>query len=278
MTSRNLGTLIYREIMNESLDNDIELGVDRNPNSEEEEDNDETEDRYDKNMMKKANTISRKINKRAVVDVFDNNSAAVSVQNIYLEEEDLNLFLTGYRFNRYGLYTYYILCVLTGGVLLLLSRWMPKLWIWLVGNVSDMEKAEWVVVENQWGELSIENVLRKYYGGTVISVFSFSQLDDDDAARLTSLSPDEILSQLQYFDYRFIRFIYNPLLGKFLQNSYWKDPTWTSVKSLKKGITREIYNEPRQISSEDLVPGDIFEISDPDLHIYPCDAVLLSGD
>jgi cation-transporting ATPase 13A2 len=28
----------------------------------------------------------------------------------------------------------------------------------------------------------------------------------------------------------------------------------------------------------DLVPGDIFDASDPDLTIFPCDALLLSGD
>ncbi|CAG8505217.1 11733_t:CDS:10, partial [Scutellospora calospora] len=34
----------------------------------------------------------------------------------------------------------------------------------------------------------------------------------------------------------------------------------------------------RYVSSEDLVPGDVFEVSDRYLHIFPCDAVLLSGD
>jgi cation-transporting ATPase 13A3/4/5 len=34
----------------------------------------------------------------------------------------------------------------------------------------------------------------------------------------------------------------------------------------------------RYTSSEDLVPGDVFEISDPNLHVYPCDAILLTGD
>jgi len=34
----------------------------------------------------------------------------------------------------------------------------------------------------------------------------------------------------------------------------------------------------RSISSADLVPGDIYEISDPHLTIFPCDALLLTGD
>lgn len=34
----------------------------------------------------------------------------------------------------------------------------------------------------------------------------------------------------------------------------------------------------RTIPSTDLVPGDIYEISDPHLTIFPCDALLLTGD
>jgi cation-transporting P-type ATPase 13A2 len=34
----------------------------------------------------------------------------------------------------------------------------------------------------------------------------------------------------------------------------------------------------RTVPSTDLVPGDIYEISDPHLNIFPCDALLLTGD
>lgn len=58
---------------------------------------------------------------------------------------------------------------------------------------------------------------RKYYGGTISSVFSIDQLDDEDVACHKSY-PDEILHYLHYFDYRYIRFICHPGIGKFLQN------------------------------------------------------------
>ena len=32
------------------------------------------------------------------------------------------------------------------------------------------------------------------------------------------------------------------------------------------------------MSSADLVPGDIYEISDPHLSLFPCDALVLTGD
>lgn len=34
----------------------------------------------------------------------------------------------------------------------------------------------------------------------------------------------------------------------------------------------------RTVSSVDLVPGDVFEVSDPSLTQVPCDCLLLSGD
>jgi P-type E1-E2 ATPase len=34
----------------------------------------------------------------------------------------------------------------------------------------------------------------------------------------------------------------------------------------------------RSVSSQELVPGDVFEFSDPSLNQVPCDCILLSGD
>ena len=34
----------------------------------------------------------------------------------------------------------------------------------------------------------------------------------------------------------------------------------------------------RQVSSKELVPGDVYEVSDPSLTQFPCDGLLLAGD
>lgn len=34
----------------------------------------------------------------------------------------------------------------------------------------------------------------------------------------------------------------------------------------------------RPVRSSDLVPGDVYEVSDPELEQFPCDSLLLSGD
>lgn len=34
----------------------------------------------------------------------------------------------------------------------------------------------------------------------------------------------------------------------------------------------------RQVESVELVPGDVYEVSDPSLTQFPCDSLLLAGD
>lgn len=34
----------------------------------------------------------------------------------------------------------------------------------------------------------------------------------------------------------------------------------------------------RHVSSADLVPGDVYELTDPALTLLPCDSILLTGD
>lgn len=46
--------------------------------------------------------------------------------------------------------------------------------------------------------------------------------------------------------------------------------------------TRLIYNDlhstGRYVPSSELVPGDVYEVSDPALTQFPCDSILLAGD
>ncbi|CAG8531740.1 8564_t:CDS:10, partial [Racocetra fulgida] len=108
-------------------------------------------------------------------------------------------------------------------------------------------------LNNQWGDTSIEYIIRKYYGGTISSIFSVDNSDDNNVSGLASHRSDEILHNLHFFDHRYIRFIYNPISGKFVQNNFWKDPAWVSVDVLKKGIDRETHNEREIIFGQNLI-------------------------
>ncbi|KAF9147252.1 hypothetical protein BG015_011143 [Linnemannia schmuckeri] len=291
-------------------------------------------------------------------------------QRVYLEEEDVELIFTGYRFRKHRLYLYYVFCALSFGIIFLLGRWMPRHYIAFVAQKCEMNHAEFIVVQNEWGQLAMESVFTKYYGGPIDSVFSPEQMEkpEDDESYDETVTTG-MLHDMRYFDYQYIRFIYNPSAQAFMQNSQWKDSDWNMVANCERGIGRETHQERtmvfghnlidvqektigqllvqevlhpfyvfqvfsmalwfaddyyyyaacifvistvsvvtelvetkktmkrmrnmsrftcntkvfrsgrwRYIGSEELVPGDVFEVTDSDLTVFPCDAVLLTGD
>ncbi|CAO3563385.1 unnamed protein product [Mortierella alpina] len=289
------------------------------------------------------------------------------VQHVYLEDEDIELTFTGYRFLHTWIVLYYLACLLSAGILFLLGRWMPQRYIAFVAEKCKMDLAEVVVVQNEWGQVAIVPIATKYFGGSLRSVFTSEQLDDDEG--YAQIGASGMLDDMRYFDYQYIRFIYNPVNHTFLPNSHWSDPEWTSTARCEQGLDRETHQERtkvfgsnsidveektigqllvhevlhpfyvfqavsmilwvaedyyyygvcilgislvsivtelidtkknvrrmrsmskftcntsvlrsgrwRQLGSEELVPGDVFDITDSDLSTFPCDAVLLTGD
>ncbi|KAI0459760.1 hypothetical protein F5B21DRAFT_511042 [Xylaria acuta] len=287
-------------------------------------------------------------------------------QKLHIISEDLTIVIAGFRTGRVGYLAYILLCLLTLGLAYLLLRWLPRWQVKLIGEPCPIRECQWVVLENQWGEMVILNVKRQPYERPLSTVFGapekmFAQLLEDDG--------DPIMNELQTLDYRYVRFFFHPLKDKFLVCNGWKDPSWTSVRILRTGIdgdekderervfganmidieqksipqllvdevfhpfyvfqigslilwsldqyyyyaicifvmsagsiiatlvetratTRRLRDISRfecdvrvlrngfwaNVSSSDLVPGDVYEISDPSLTQFPSDSILLSGD
>ncbi|KAI2643480.1 hypothetical protein GGS21DRAFT_496608 [Xylaria nigripes] len=287
-------------------------------------------------------------------------------QKLQIVSEDLTIVIAGFRTSHVGNFAYILLCLLTLGLAYLLLRWLPRWQVKLVGEPCPLRDCQWVVLENQWGEMSILNVKRQPYDRPLSTVFGapekvFAQLLEDDG--------DFIMGQLQTLDYRYVRFFFHPVKDKFVVCGGWKDPAWTSVQALRTGIdgderderarvfganiidiqqksirqllvdevfhpfyvfqiasltlwsldeyyyyaicifvmsaasvittlveTRATMRRLRDISrfecdvrvlrngfwanvsSSDLVPGDVYEISDPSLTQFPGDSIMLSGD
>ena len=188
----------------------------------------------------------------------------------------------------------------------------------------------------------------------------YIDFDDDD---------DPMIEDLRLIDYRYVRFAFHPVKNKFIMCNSWKDPTWSDLETVRRGITtdqkdsraqifgqnvidieekslgvllvdevlhpfyifqiaslilwsmdeyyyyaacifiisvvsitttlietRATMRKLREVSrfecdvrvlrngfwryvpSSDLVPGDIYEITDPSLSQFPCDSLLLTGD
>lgn len=341
-------------------------------------------------------------------------------QSYYIAEEDLVIGIAGFRTSKLRTVLYYTLCIGTLGLAYLVLRWFPRLRIACVGRPMPLGQCDWVVVENQWGELHIEDVAQHIYGKSLASVFgdseeyttesssnetadsSVEQTDgneplnsnndraEDDAngrnqsreasvtstpssnaqSTLSSLPQSlyfEMMPVLRYIEYRHMRFLYHPQKDMYIANNQWADAEWEhtfskglnsetqadrmlvfgpnmieigekstwqllvdevlhpfymfqvfsillwafdeyyyyasciffiSVISVGNALveTKQTLSRLREISkfecdvrvlrngfwvtisSSELVPGDIYEISDPDIPVFPCDSILLSGD
>ncbi|KAI1462204.1 hypothetical protein F4805DRAFT_409700 [Annulohypoxylon moriforme] len=287
-------------------------------------------------------------------------------QKLHMVNEDLTIVIAGFRTSKLGYAAYVTICVLSLGLAYLLLRWLPQWQVKLIGEPCPLHDCQWVVLENQWGEMAILNVNAQPYNRPLSTVFGapekiFAQLLEEDA--------DPLLPELRVLNYRYVRFFYHPLKGKFVISNGWKDPTWKRVRALRVGIdgeekdhrervfgtnlidiqqksipqllidevfhpfyvfqiaslilwsldeyyyyaicifvmsagsiiatlieTRATMRRLRDISrfecdvrvlrngfwahvsSSDLVPGDVYEVSDPSLTQFPADSLLLSGD
>ncbi|KAM3513218.1 hypothetical protein MY11210_003160 [Beauveria gryllotalpidicola] len=287
-------------------------------------------------------------------------------QKVYMANEDLTIAIAGFSTSCWGFSAYILLCVMTGGIAFLVLRWLPRWYVAILGRATTLQSCDWVVIENQWGELAILDVKSQNYGRPVSSVFGASEkllsygLDDEN---------DPLLDDLRTIEYRYVRFFYHPIKDRFILSSGWKDPDWTDVRLVRSGLdgdektmreqifgsnlidieqkpasrllvdevlhpfyifqiaslvlwsmdsyyyyaacifvmsvgsiaatlleTRATMQRLKEISrfecdvrvlrngfwkyvtSSDLVPGDVYELSDPNLSQFPSDSLLLSGD
>ncbi|KAL9571563.1 hypothetical protein ACKAV7_004205 [Fusarium commune] len=287
-------------------------------------------------------------------------------QKVYLENEDLTIVIAGFKTSKIGSAIYISLCIFTCGLAYLLFRWLPRWYVGLLGQATSLGECEWVVIENQWGELATMDVRSQIYGRPLSTIFGlpekfYSDALDEDA--------DPIVDDLRTLDYRYIRLCFHPLKDKFMLFNGWKDPNWTDVRLTRAGLdtdergvrevvfgsnlidieqkttgqllvdevlhpfyvfqiaslilwsmdsyyyyavaiflmsvgsiaatlieTRATMKRLREISrfecdvrvlrngfwrfisSSELVPGDVYELSDPSLTQFPSDSLLLTGD
>ena len=287
-------------------------------------------------------------------------------QKIYILNEDLTIVVTGFKTSTSGFLVYILFCCITAGIGYLVLRWLPRWKVRILGITCPLGIAEWVVIENQWAEFTLHNVKAQNYGHPVSTVFGSQEKNEHDHYE-EDLDPE--VDVLRSIDYRYIHFIYHTVDDKFAISGTFKDPSWTSIKTLKNGIneddrtlrsqvfgqnvidieqksilqllmdevlhpfyifqvasmilwsfdeyyyyaaciflisivsvtatlidTRTTMKRLRDISrfecnvrvlrdgfwrtieSSELVPGDVYELSDPSLGLFPCDSLLLAGD
>ena len=307
-------------------------------------------------------------------------SSTLCQQRFYISEEDMVIFIAGYKISKFRKLFYRLLCILTFGLAYLLLRWFPRLRNSFIAYSEPFGSCDFVIIENQWGELNEVQILNRKYNRPLSSIFRISDekkgilINEEEVEDTSSTIQDDFeVPYVRWFEYRYIKFIYNPTEDIFLTNQDWVDSKWvnedyrfelfrqglesdivldrglvfganlidikqkTTVQLLveealhpfyifqvfsiilwafdtyyyyagciffisvvsvantlietKKTLAR-IRDISRSvcevrvirngywttISSAELVPGDVYEISDPSLLLIPCDSMLLSGD
>ncbi|AEY98251.1 FAFR567Wp [Eremothecium gossypii FDAG1] len=300
---------------------------------------------------------------------YPRNVPHLHMQRFYIAEEDMVVGIAGYRTSAWKTYIYNIFCCLTLGMLYILCKWIPRYKVKFCGSKTFLGKAEWVVVENQYSELSIINVKRIWYNRPLSTVLPLKRglLNSRHYHHESEENPN--IPILISFEYRYLTLIYSPLTDIFQTNTNWADPDWTDLSLVSRGLPNNIHEDRMiafgknsinlrqkttsqilfdealhpfyifqifsiilwmfdayyyyatcifiisvlsvidtlvetkqsserlselsqfycdvrvyrdgfwsQVPSSDLVPGDIYELTDPSLSLLPCDSILISGD
>ncbi|EEY13910.1 membrane protein [Verticillium alfalfae VaMs.102] len=152
-------------------------------------------------------------------------------QKVYMVNEDLTIVVAGFRTSPIGLAAYILLSVFSLGLAWLLLRWLPRWHVKLLGCPSALSECDWVVIENQWGELSIMNVEKKLYGRPMSTIFGSSE-----KTPLLDEEHDPIVTELRMLNYRYVRLYFNQQADCFILFSGWKDPNWADMKSVRLGL------------------------------------------
>lgn len=198
---------------------------------------------------------------------------SLSRQQIYLAEDDCLIRLTGYRTIAFRQLLFWIVSILTLGVVYLLLRWIPRYRLRWVCQETSFDKAEFIVVQNQWGDLLQVKPATVPYARPLATVFPLSSSDPastlleyqtmsskpprlppsldkqkikgrkSNGIHPSSMLPDfssvetEQLMDLTYVDYRYMRFALHPPSGRWRMVKDWRDPGWTSSEEIAKGIS-----------------------------------------
>ncbi|BFZ57200.1 hypothetical protein PYCC9005_004251 [Savitreella phatthalungensis] len=285
-------------------------------------------------------------------------------QKVYLQDEDLFIIIAGFRDDRIRSILYHVFCLLTLGLGYLMLRWLPRWQIRLTGVQCPLASCEWVVIENQWHEVSTHRV------GSVPFEAYLSTLFDSGSETEMPEEADPFIELARFVDYRYIRFVWHEGVQRFMIYNNYKDRRWRgTIRDCRRGLDEAVKDQRLSIfgqnvvdvqakrlgqllvdealhpfyifqiasillwsfdeyyyyatcifvisiatvastvietrstmlrlremarftceiralrngywqicGSEDLVPGDIIEVSDPSISTLPCDALLLAGE
>ncbi|EKC97467.1 cation transporting ATPase [Trichosporon asahii var. asahii CBS 8904] len=206
-----------------------------------------------------------------------------SRQTILLPDEDLSIRFTGYRTDPVRNTIWWILCICTLGILGLVGRWSPMLWVRFCGKETpfeDMKEGSWLVVETPYGDIHIVPMDVIDYPYPLSTVFPAAAAASAAASAHASANAsaaasaansilngtnghhdveqgkmtwEEKSGKLRVMEYRYTRFALDPLTGRWAMIRDWRDPKWTSARQVAQGLDSETRTQRRTLMGDNVI-------------------------
>ncbi|XP_068097680.1 polyamine-transporting ATPase 13A2 isoform X2 [Hyperolius riggenbachi] len=158
--------------------------------------------------------------------------------------------LSGYRKVTGWTVVYYILCVLTLGLLLVLFHWKPRLYVLLTHRRCPLAEADIIIIQDAFGQMSIVDVRTEHgvdpslhtdhyprpptRGSVILGVG-----DEDESRDTIQLHYKEEKNVLRYFVFEGMRYIWTERSADFIKVSSRDDGlTCGEIHSLKSGLSQ----------------------------------------
>lgn len=181
-------------------------------------------------------------------------SPNLKYQRFYLAEEDIVIGIAGYEDCLWKRLIYYAIIICTLGAGFLILRWLPKYRVNLMGTPCALGLADWCVIENEYGELSIVPVSRSRFGDRLSNFLTISsKKDEDECDEIIADDSEDSNPSIPYlvsFQYRYLKFFYNPVEDIFKTNSNWYDLHWLNYKNLRDGTSQSLQEQRTIIFGE----------------------------
>ncbi|VEU22976.1 DEKNAAC104048 [Brettanomyces naardenensis] len=184
-------------------------------------------------------------------------------QRFYLAEEDLVIGIAGYRISRIRQLLYYLFVCATLGLGYLFLRWLPRYRIRFLAEPAPEGKSEQVVIEDEYGLLDIVPVQRIWYNKRLSTFLPVERANKEVGEESTSKDPEEeqyssedtdpIIPVLIYFEYRYMKFFYDPRDDLFKLSNNWVDERWCHYPDIKDGIPEGTHKARRNIFGPNLI-------------------------
>lgn len=180
-----------------------------------------------------------------------------SRQTIHLADEDTQIRMIGYEVLLWRQRFWRLCCVFTFGILALLGRWFPRLWLRCVCREKGFKDIAYgfVVIETVYRDIALFPLRRIDYPYDISTVFPSRNSTSGASVNGNGRAEDGVkaLSQLIVVNYRYALFALDPRTGLFGTVRDWRDLAWTGVLSVQHGLSTPVRQQRRTLFGPNLI-------------------------